>query len=258
MISNTIPIIKEKFKQIIEANNQYKSNLYSVIGFDIVLLFVFILFFQIYAGLVNEILNWTKYDFIVYYFTLYFGSKGKWLFSLQFFREHLLRGDLNIYLTKPMNIFIFENLKITNAATLITLPISFILFIVSAILGDYNYLNIFYGSILLIIGTFFEIILINFVESISFFIKDNRFLSDITFKLIYTNEKITPKIFSNLSNIFYLLSTSIYGYFVIEILNNKFKTFLYFLPYIIIFYLSLSIGIYFLWKIGLEKYEAFG
>lgn len=186
----------------------------------------------------------------------FFGSKVKWFFSLQFLRNHLIAGDLNLYLTKPINIFLFENMRMISGVNIIFIPLSLLLFIGFVLYGNYN--NILFAFLLLIIGSILEVIFINFIESTSFFMKDNRFLSNIGYKLIYTNEKFTPIAFEKLTSLFYLLSTSIYGYFVIEILNNRFNQFFYFLPWIIRVYFILALFTYFMWKIGLKKYEAFG
>lgn len=254
--NNFFEIFKERMRQGLKENKEYKANFYSILFFDIALLFVFMLFFQIYSSMIGSDLNWTSFDFVVYYLTLFFGSKIKWFFSLQFLREHLIAGDLNMHLTKPLNIFLFENMRMISGVNIIFIPLALILFIISVLYGNYNHL--FFAITLLLIGSIFEVIFINFIESTSFFIKDNRFLSDMGYRLIYTNEKYTPKAFEKLTNIFYFLSTSIYGYFVIEILNSRFDQFFYFLPYIILIYFCFSILTYFMWKIGLKKYEAFG
>ena len=138
------------------------------------------------------------------------------------------------------------------------IPLSFIVLLIIILFGDYNLVNIFLAFSLLIIGTLLEIIYVNFFASTAFFIKENSWLSELSNKIIFTNEEFTPKVFEKLSLFFYLLSTSIYGYFVIEFLNGRFSLFLHFIPYIIVFYSILAISTYFMWKVGLEKYEAFG
>jgi ABC-type uncharacterized transport system permease subunit len=253
--TNTYQIIIERIKQVMKANKEYKVNFYSILFFDIILLGTYLLFYQIYSKFVGEIIGWNSYDFILYYFALYFGSKGKWLFSLQYFTQRLLRGDLNTILTKPVNPFLFENLKIVNGPTLILMPISFLLFLIVAIKGNYS--NIFLGSLILIFGTILEIIMINFLESLAFFIKNNRFLLEMFFHTIYINEEYTPKVFEKISNLFYLLTTSIYGYFVVEILKSKFNLFIKFIPLILIFYSIIVFLTFIIWKIGLKKYEAY-
>lgn len=76
--------------------------------------------------------------------------------------------------------------------------------------------------------------------------------------MLYFNETYTPKLMVVITKFFYLLPASIYGFFIIEILNGRYESFLIFLPWILVMYVVCYIGIYLLWRYGLRSYEAFG
>ena len=89
--------------------------------------------------------------------------------------------------------------------------------------------------------------------------KRNDFFT-IAYNFDSITRKFTPKVFDNLSisYIFYLTPVAVTSYFTIEILNNRFEQYLFYFPFMVLTSLFFIIGIYILWKKGLEKYEAFG
>jgi len=237
---------------------EYKANFYSVLFFDLVLSFVFVFFMFVFGDLIFDILGWEKIDLVIYYVALLCGAKIKWLFSLMFFSNRIITGDFNLVLTKPVNSFFFENLRNMTGATIITIPLMFCIFLGLSLVYGFNYFFIFLSSLILFFGVFCEVCMINFIESLAFFIKKNQFLREFLFKIIFANETYTPRILENLSRGFYLFSTSIYGFFVVEGLNGNFSLFILFLPWICLIYFGFIVGTYFLWKFGLVRYEAFG
>jgi len=91
--------------------------------------------------------------------------------------------------------------------------------------------------------------------------KSNEFLINLFNKqLNFTIEEYTPRLFleTKFKWIAFLLPGSIYGFFTIESLKNNYEILLYFLPYLLLSFSIMTIGIYLLWHYGLKKYEAYG
>lgn len=257
-LGNKIDLLVERSKISIKALFEYKANLYSILFFDFILSLAFGLFLFVFGGLVSDILFWSNYDFIVYFIVLLIGAKFKWAFSLIFFSHKLIKGDLNLVLTKPVSVYFFENLQERAGGTLVTAPILFLIFLVCSYFFGFSFLNVFYGSLILIFGIYYEIVLINFFESLAFYFKKNDFLVNLFFRVSFANETYTPKLFESLTTGFYFLSTSIYGFFIVEVLNSRYDLFLWILPWIVLIILVLKVLIYFIWRNGLRSYEAFG
>lgn len=249
-----VEMVRIQFKSLLE----YKANLYAVLFFDTIVTIVFGFFFFIFGEFVFEILGWVERDFIFYFILLLVAAKCKWFFSLMNFSQRLLLGELNLVLTKPVNSFFFECMRNMTGATVVTIPLAFICFLGCCFYFKVSWFLVLSSILVLMLGVIFEIIWVNFFESFAFFVKRNEFLVFLYFRLIFFNEKYTPKIMESVSKWSYLLSTSIYGYFVIEILNDRFDVFFNFLPWI--FGVGVVVGFltYFMWVIGLKRYEAYG
>jgi ABC-type uncharacterized transport system permease subunit len=115
--------------------------------------------------------------------------------------------------------------------------------------------------LVLFLGTISYMIFTNLFMSFSFYFKKIKILYILFFKkIIYLNEKFTPKSFesSPFRNFFYLLPSAFYSYFVIEVLNGRFSVLLYYLPYFLLLNLILFLIFIFVWKQGLKRYEAYG
>lgn len=253
-----VNILYEKLKQAIKASLEYKTNLYSVLMFDIIAFFVYTMFFKVYKTAIGEILIWTNYDFIVYFLLLLAGGKGMWLLSLMKFNTFLLEGGINTYLTKPVNTFFLSLIRNTSGVNIITFPMFFILMCILIVLG--NYQNYFISFCILLFAIFYYQMFVNLVQSLAFFMKKNEFFFESARRLIFVNEQFTPKMFENsgFKTFFYLLPTSIFGYFTLESLKGNITQLQYYFPFMVITLICFIVGTYALWYYGLKKYEAFG
>lgn len=251
-----LDLLFTKFIITIKEFKEYKSNTYSVLIVDILVLSVYVLFLSIYGAIIGNLLNWETYDFLVYYLLMLFEWKFVWLFSLADFKTKLKNGELNSCLNKPINPFFYFSITKMNSATIITTLILFVSTIFFLFYGDYSH-EILALSVALL-GGFYFVIFFDFLESTSFFMKENSFLVLTGQKMDSLTKRFTPASFEGLKyNFIYLMPGALGGFFPLMILKNNFII-LNYLTYILIVVLTLILGIYIMWKIGLKKYEAFG
>ncbi len=255
-MANYFDFILTKFSLSYKENSEYKINLWSAILANISIVFVFILFFEVLSSLISNILNWTRYDFILYSILILTGSKIYFIICIRKFNRFLLNGDLNTILTKPINPLFHQFFNNLRGPILIIFPILILIILILIFLGNYSnfllaFLSFFLGFILLSL-------ILSIAESLAFFMKNNFFIINLVQNINQSSRSFTPKLFENFSILFYFLPYSLIGFFTIEILNGKVIFFLnyliIFLELILIFFILLLI----IWKIGLKKYEAFG
>ena len=219
----------------------------------LILTLTYFLFYKIYGDLIFEILDWELYDFMILFFLVLTLSKIKHLFSFKYLLGNLLSGNLNSYLTKPVNTFIFQNLQSLTGAGIVA-------FIFSIFLSFYfllNMNNLLLVFILFLFAFLFEWLFNNFFWSFSFFMK-NEFLVGLAIFTSFEAEKMTPKVFDKFYfNFFMLFPTIIGSFWIIEISKGRFYP-LEYLPYVFILFLIFIVGTIFNWKYGLKRYEAFG
>ena len=258
-MGNLLAVSKEKIRVALKVLFEYKANLYSVFIFDFFLVFAYGFFYFIFGEFIFEILGWSNYDFILYFIAVFLSSKCKWGLSLMFFSSRLLNGKLNTLLTKPVNPYFYQTLFYDRGGSnIIYVPFLFVVFFIVSLFLNYNIYLSLISMLVILLGILLEILVINFLESLAFFIKKNEFLVNLFLNVLFFNETYTPKLMASMTNLFYLLPTSIYGFFVIELLNNRYDLFLTLLPWFILSCVVLSVLIKLLWVFGLKRYEAYG
>jgi ABC-type uncharacterized transport system permease subunit len=258
----------EKYKEIfyeriiiaLKGNKEYKINFWSVVSLDIILFLTYMIFYNFYGQLISEFLNWKSFDYTTFFVIVLTISKLKYMFSLKHFSRFLLKGDLNIYLTKPYNLFFSQILRPLSGAGII----SFMFFIFTIFILILNYKNFEQIPLILFIflfSLFFEFLFHNFLFATAFFVKKNEFLIwEPMFRLEITAERFTPKIFEKMSifNFFAIMPTAFAGYFIVEILNKRKTEFIHYFPYAVLVSIFLILCLYVIWTEGLKRYEAYG
>lgn len=243
----------------LKENKEYKTQLWFVILFDTILFFMMMIFYIVYGNLVFEFLEWSSYDFMVFFLIQLLTAKVLWLHFLRYFSTRLVRGDLNQVLVKPVNSYFFTNTLQINGANIVTGIVLFFIIVFFLIFGHYN--NILLASLIWLIGTIFYIVYYNFFASLAFFMKSSDYILDMAnSKLNFVVEEYTPKLFLNSGFrwIAFLLPGSFYGFFTIEALKGRFDLLFKFLPFILLFWTVLTLFLVIAWKIGLKRYEAYG
>lgn len=173
----------------------------------------------------------------------------------------LINGDMNNFLTKPMNIFVqyilHYNLYVVFLLTVIDL---FFLILVGLFFGilNFKYLLVLFLSIL---GGVMFILFFRFFDSLAFFMKNNKLIARVYYDLDKTYNQFPFFLFEGvLKKVGLLVGYSIYALLPILWYFNKIE--LSFVLkvnfYVFLICLVLGFAIYFLWEVGLKKYEAFG
>lgn len=248
--------MKEIYFQAFKQIKEYPINFWSIVYFDISLTIVYLFFYSIIQSLSLNFLSWTYLDFILLYVTIQMISKGTYFFILRSLNKQLLLGDLNIWKSKPINPFIGMSSRAKDGAIFTTFIFLFFL-IILYLYGPYQ--NIFQGILLLFFSLIYYIVYTDFFESLAFFIKQNNFIIRISKDVAYLNDRFTPKVFEGTKlNFLFYLPTALFGFYFIELVNNRFDYLSKYFIFIIISFLIFIFGNYILWKIGLKKYEAFG
>jgi len=256
--------MKESFFMRMKVLREYKSNLYSGLlastGFSLVLL----LFFSTFSNQFSIILNWTYKDYlfaiIISQFTaLLFGSLA---YGLSLSRE-LLDGNLNVYLTKPISVFLQQLNNTFLEEVIIISPIYFFLLIIYLIFiyPEFSFVRLFISMIFICFAGILFITTMRMFDSFAFFIKHFD-LGHLYMQSFYETFDIYPAImFKNtLKLISFFFANAYYGARVTEYFMGRtdFDTLLMYLAFILVLIIVCIVVIFMNWKIGLKKYEAFG
>ncbi|MCA9460101.1 MAG: hypothetical protein KC550_06145 [Nanoarchaeota archaeon] len=255
---NNFVFIMAKIELAFKATKEYKANFWSMLLFDFVILFSYMVLFVIIDKISSDYLFWDYMDFILLFCLNLLMWKFLWLHNLRNFGFRLLSGELNVFRTKPVNTYLMATSNYINGQNIISGLVLFFIIVLS--MFYYNYLNHYKALILIIFSFFYFMAFFNFFNSIYFFMKSGHFFTEILFRANSMVKIFSPRVFDKLSisSLFYLLPTTINGFFVIEILKGNTNLFLTFLPYLLISFFIFIFGIYILWHYGLKKYEAFG
>lgn len=242
----------------IQKMKEYKADFYSMMFFDIILLISYIIAYTVIGNLISPFLNWKIGDFFLLFCFSLLAWKILWIHNLRGFSSRLLKGELNIAMVKPINVYFNIATEQINFQNIIS---GFGLFLLAVIyiIYDQSYENFLLAFFIFIFGSVYLVVIFNFIQSFSFFIKRNEFIYNIVFDTEGLINKYTPKTFegTSISYLFYLFPASI-GFFLIEALNGRIKQFLFYFPYLLFSFFVLILGTYILWHYGLKKYEAFG
>lgn len=255
-LKRNVGFIMARLKLAFRENIEYKVNLYSAIAINLAMIFVTLLFFSVYIKFSGVILNWSYKDFILYSLIVLAGSKSQFIFSIRGFKTQLLKGHLNNGLIRPINPYIFHSMFYLMGPVLIIFP--FLLFMIYGMLFYYHYANILLFSIFFIFSFIYSSFFYSFFGSLAFFIKENEFLVSASSNINNVVEWYTPKMFENISTTYiYLFPSAVLGFISVELLKGNTNLLLRLLPYILTTFFLLIISIYFMWKIGLKRYEAY-
>lgn len=243
-----------KIKNSLLEIKEYKINFYTILISDIIWGAV-TFYLLIILNSLGNIVNWSFWSYIL--FILFVKLNGKFIYSFsgRRFNIGLLKGHLNLYLTKPINpYFYFLTLRCAGP-NLILIPIFFILIILIFIFKLFNPL----GFLIFIFGTFFTLVFFSLFEILSFFIKENTQIKNSIMKVNYSFERYLPPFLENTS-FFYIIGifpAVINCFLAIEVSNGNFQ-YIWFLAYAIPTCLIFFLLCIYIWKKGIQRYEAFG
>lgn len=249
--------IVERFKIANIENSEYKANLWSALIINIFYILIMFVFFETYINLSNSFLNWELYDFFIYTMLILLGHKSYFIFSFHKLNTYLLKGDLNQALFRPINSYIFMSFNGLRGPVLIIFFLLFVITLTMALFHNYN--NFFYFLIFFLFSFFYSSFYMNVFDLLAFFMKQNSDLLLFSKTINESNRQFIPVAFDGTRlNFFYLLPSSLLGFFSVMILKNELEFVWTFLPYLILSGVILFILNITMWTYGLKKYEAFG
>lgn len=243
---------------------EYKMNLY-IASFEQTFYYLgYFVFFFVISNNFSDIINWTLRDFLLFMMLVdivhVIGSLFHWKMDL---KDAITTGDLNLYLTKPLNGFIgytFSNLPSSTYIFLITnliaLPIIILYFNIQ--------LHNIFASTLIFIGILFATFSFYFfINSINFHSYGLKYiisnLADIgTYELSknYPHQffkRTSFKFFLFVLPMFFVSSLLVPMLRDYPILNINLQIII--LIFVILFF---SCCTWINWHLGLKKYEAYG
>lgn len=240
-------------------NREYRINLLMGLIANISLFLTHIMVFFILGEIFLFDFGLVRIDFVLLFSLLLFSSIAWRLFANPLLAFYLKSGKINKIITLPISPFLFQMPIHLRGVGLVNIMINGIIILI--LLLTLGYINLLSGLILLILGLFFQISIMNCIFSTSFFMKESSFL----YKLYYHNLTITIEDFTPIPfqktffyNVVSFFPASIYGFWTLL----EFKGML--TNYEILVLVSLVGGIFFSiitylnWKIGLKKYEVYG
>ncbi|MCH8519812.1 MAG: ABC-2 family transporter protein [Nanoarchaeota archaeon] len=258
---------KENFKISFKNQVEYKANLFSsllenTIFFMITLLFGYVIFENIIL-----IEGFGFYEFLLFAFliNIYGDLIGFFWHGTASSLDILIkRGDLNSYLTKPMNPFLgFLFMKRFNP--LIFIIYDMILYVpILLYLFNFELLSIIYSLLLLFVLIIFGVIFIRFLDSFTWIFLEARkvLLYQLYFQGIQHNVGRFPMLFFD-KNPAMMIFLGGFGFYYISmwilplLLTGLFQVRLYEIIMILSVTSISIITIIINWKIGLKKYGAF-
>lgn len=248
------------FKSLIE----FKTNLINVILVHIFQIFTIFVFGYVFVNSIGSVIGWTFFEYLLFILslTISFSLIAHNFFSFKSLNENILSGKLNIHLYRPGNPLIKYLIETKFSVVVYLVNIVFYLLLLDLIY-DYKLILVVYSLPLLILISLGYLVLYFILESFAFYMLElgksmrNILDQEIVKKVI----NYYPTNFfqaTNLKYFFMLIPLSFIATEVVPVLSGKetinFNVLLFLLIFIILGYIIL----HFIWKKGLEKYEAFG
>ncbi len=261
-----INYIFENVKIMLKRLIEYKSNFYSAFFEQIFYLSTFFIFVLVLNQNFDEIITWSSvliFTFILIEDTLR-TTAGIFAWKSDFLTEIILKGELNNLLVRPGELLFKYHFSDLSPSSLTYVIVNVPILIILIMSFQMNLLNCIFLLILFLFCILIYFSLYNLIYSIAFFYKN--FEKNLTNLLYRTNSLFVlyPAPFFNkfkLVNLFFLFPAYIIGKLIIPLLNDINIDYFFYLDLFLIFFLIiliLNILIYFNWKIGLKKYEAYG
>jgi len=256
--------LKVNFYLMFKNTVEYKANFYTNLFQSFIFAGINIFSFSILGSVFAKDLGWEIADYLIFTLLSFiiFSISGffSWGKNLKY---SLLKGDLNIYLTKPISVFIGHIFSNLSGVAFISFFFRFLVLI-----SIFIYFNIMPQNILLVLFLILFLNLLNlviyqFLESLEFILKG---LSDVFgkvyFSLFDTASTYPSPIFRDNSIKFLLMVFPSFfsGSLLVPMLRGYDFLIDPILQIEIIFGLITFFGllIWINWHYGLKKYEAFG
>ncbi len=253
---------KANFQLMLKQLIEYKTNLYSYLFMMLIFtISSFIMVFLLHNS-IGDVIGWQYYDYLLLASILYFIYAIGGLFFWDKNLSHmLLSGKFNFYLNKPGNIFFNYLLSYISEWAFLSLLVKGILSIGIILFFQIKIHNLNLVILSLITITLFIISLMSFFESLAFFMKKSNEITQpfwaVEWNFYNYPAPFMKKYYSKL--ILFIFPSFLGGSLIIPLIRN-YEVYNIELQFLIIIITTIILSIITIinWKIGLEKYEAFG
>jgi len=256
--------IVESFRIGLKAMREYKINLYfGLLTHFFFTSVTFLSLFVVVPNLTSFDLNISQLFFLVIYgqcfamFGALFRYGGAKLGSI------LLDGQMNVFLTKPINIFLQYLFFGNPYYVCILLIIDICLMLFSGFyFGFINDFFVFLSALFVsFFGAIFYVLVHKFFESFTFFSKEISFIKQVYNNVERVFHQFPFLMFDNyLKFLGFFVGFSVYG--IVPVLwifgLLDLSIFIFYFLLMIFFIVVFSFSIFLLWHYGLKRYEAFG
>ncbi len=265
-MGNNLNYIKTSLLLNLKQTFEYKVNVYFNILTSLSFLFMHMFFVFLFQSNFPTILDWGVEEilFFVFISQFVFQFTAAFMYYTNLTLE-LLKGTVNLYLTRPTNVYLQQFLTSSKLR-----PIVMSIFYMTAIFVLIVYFRIRISFIELIMSLFmlfvsclFLILLMRFIDSLSFHMKANKALIRNIFKDVTNTLHAYPAtMFSNTSlrYVLLLLPQVYYSAYLTRVFFGyvSYDEYLFLIGIEILLSSVLALGIWINWHYGLKKYEAFG
>lgn len=262
-LKKNIEYFYEWFKIDMKQNWEYKTNMIFstmiTITNTIVTLFVLI----VLKNQLGDEFLWGMEEFIFFSLQIFFISVFGGIFSYsKKLKKYLIEGKLNEYLIRPLSTqlqYFFQTSRTRRFYVAILYFIALVYYVFSLKVNFVKFCIVF---ILSLVGITAFLVIIFFIDSWAFFVKESYTLLSI-YKNTYSFFRVYPfSFFEDLryASVLLIFPVTFYGSILTDYLFG-YKTIndvVGYLYYIIAIIIVFSIGTYINWHFGLKKYEAYG
>lgn len=242
---------------------EYRSNLYSGILGNTIFMSVLFFTYNILQNNFQEVFYWTFEEYLLFaiFLEIFLFIFSPWFRHLS---QTLLKGDLNKYLTRPLNPFLqysFDDLSvlaILYSNLYVFLGIIYFIFIVP----EFYFIKFIFILLMATFGGIFLTSMDCLINNLAFFMKKNDFIKDIKISSENLFSQYPASFFkTNKLRIFSLFIPLVYYASFVTDFYFGYINFDSFLQYFGVLLLLIGISsylAYLLWKNGMKRYEAFG
>jgi len=258
-----IEYLKENFKIMWKLTIEYKINfIINIIQMSIFMTIHIFGLYIIYFSL-NDAVGWRFEDYLLFYFFSFLGAHIAGMFTYgKELSNFIIKGDLNVILTKPFHPFNFYTFSILSGWAFLSFFVRSIGFIFTILYFNIKVHNIFWIICFIALLNILFYITYAFIESFEFkFKKSSDSIYGIYNNVYQINNTYPAPLFGGFKykNMMLLIPSYIVGLIILPLIRgnniNLFFNEILIIIGIILFLLFFTV---LNWYNGLKKYEAYG
>ncbi len=243
---------------------EFKMNLYGAIIEQIFYYIGYFIFFLVIFNNFSDVINWTLGDFLLFMIIIDIIHVTQGIFEWKMsIKDSIIKGYINLYLSKPVNIFAGYTLSNLSTASYFFLISNIILLPIVIIYYNIELFNIALSFFIFIIITLLTLITGFFINSINFV---SFGLSDVINNIEHIGTAQVAKSFpyqffkeSAIKYFMFAFPLFFIGSLLIPIIRNyPILNIEIQISILVTMIITLSILTYINWHLGLKRYSAYG